>query len=216
MTSLKHFLDSSIGKKYTMAISGMMLCGFLMVHAIGNTTIFWGSDAFNSYAKHLHSLGFFIYVFEVCLFSLFMIHIHTGASLFLQNRRAKGNRYAVKKSAGGKTIASSTMFYTGIIILAFTILHLLNFRLVPDGTLISTTVGSLLANPLYTFLYTTAMLAVGLHISHGIWSSFQSLGINHSKYNGLILAVNWGIAVFVTAVFLTVVILLIINKNHLL
>ncbi len=215
MTSLKHFFNSSIGKKYIMAISGLMLCGFLLVHAVGNTTIFWGSDAFNSYARHLYSLGFFIYVFEVCLFSLFLIHILTGVSLFLQNRKAKGSQYAVKKSAGGSSIASSTMLYTGLTILAFTVIHLLDFRFVPDGVLISTTVGSVLQNPVYTFLYGTAMLAVGLHISHGIWSSLQSLGINHPQYNGLILAINWAVTIFITAVFLIIVVLLLINKNHL-
>lgn len=193
----------------------MMLCGFLLVHAIGNATIFWGSDAFNIYSNRLKSLGFITYIFEFFLIFLFAVHICTGISLFLQNHRARGSRYAVKNSAGGKTIASGTMPYTGLIILVFTILHLLDFRLVPDGILMSTTVSSLLQNPVYTFLYATAMLVVGLHISHGIWSSFQSLGINHPRYNRLIIAISWGVTLFVTSVFLAIVLLLIINKNHL-
>lgn len=212
MSSLKPFLTSSLGKKYIMALSGMLLCGFLLVHAIGNTTIFWGSEVFNRYTNFLHSLGFFVDVFQIGLLAIFLVHVFTGFVLFLQNRKAKGSRYAVKKSTGGSNIASSTMFYTGLTIIVFTILHLLDFRFVGDDILVFTTVGSVLQNPVYTFIYITAILAMGLHISHGIWSSLQSLGINHPRYNKLIIIINWGVTIFITTVFLFIVLFLFINK----
>ncbi|HHB76999.1 MAG TPA: succinate dehydrogenase, partial [Desulfobulbus sp.] len=106
--------SSSVGKKYIMALTGFMLGGFLLVHAAGNTSIFWGRHAFNSYAEHLHSLGFLITIAELVLLTIFLLHIITGISLFLQNLGARDSRYAVQKSAGGRTWGSRTMPYTGL------------------------------------------------------------------------------------------------------
>ena len=92
---------SSLGKKYIMAFTGFMLGGFLLVHTIGNSTIFWGRSAFNAYAHHLHSLGVFVPIFEIGLYSIFFLHVITGIILFLENRKARGGKYAVETSAGG-------------------------------------------------------------------------------------------------------------------
>ena len=84
---------SSLGKKYIMAITGFLLGSFLVVHAIGNSTIFWGREAFNSYAHHLHSLGIFVTFFEIGLYTIFFLHVITAIYIFLENRKARGGKY---------------------------------------------------------------------------------------------------------------------------
>jgi succinate dehydrogenase / fumarate reductase cytochrome b subunit len=208
--------SSSVGKKYIMAASGMLLGGFLLVHAAGNTSIFWGKHAFNSYAEHLHSLGFPINIAELILLAIFLVHVVTGLSLFFQNRAARGNeRYAVQTSAGGRTWGSRTMPYTGLIILAFILLHLINFHFVSHDRPISDIVRPVLHNPVYTLLYGVAMLALGLHLSHGFWSIFQSLGLNHPKYNRLFRVLGWAGCILIAGVFIAIVLLLLFSAGQL-
>lgn len=211
MSWFKQTCLSSVGKKYIMAITGFMLGGFLLVHAAGNSSIFFGRHAFNSYAEHLHSLGFLINIAELILLSIFLLHIITGINLFLQNRSARNNRYAVQKSAGGRTWGSRTMPYTGLAILTFILLHLINFHFVDHHRPIADIVGPILSNPVYTLFYGTAMLILGLHISHGFWSFFQSLGINHPKYNGMLRLISWVGCILIAGIFLAVVLMLFLS-----
>ena len=174
---------SSIGKKLLMAVTGLCFIGFLTGHLAGNLTIYAGGDAFNSYAEHLHALEPFLTVVEIALLSLAIIHIVTGLWLFWQNLKARPNRYAVNKWAGGRTIGSATMPYTGVLILAFVIFHLLNFSFVDKtNTTIWQIVSTAFANPLYVLLYIAAIVVVAFHVRHGLWSLFQTLGANHPKY----------------------------------
>ena len=113
MTWLVSTLLSSIGKKLMMAITGLCFCGFLAGHLAGNLTIYLGKDAFNSYAENLHSLGPIITLVELGLLFLAIVHILTGTTLFYQNFIARPVRYSVNKWAGGRTIGSATMPYTG-------------------------------------------------------------------------------------------------------
>ncbi len=185
MAWLTQTLGSSIGKKVLMAVSGLSFIGFLAGHLAGNLTIYGGADAFNGYAEHLHALGPFLAVAEFGLLGLFAIHVLVGLVLFWQNFQARPVRYAVNRSPGGKTIGSATMPYTGVLILLFIIFHLSNFsRFFVDqsATTIYQIVSNAFANPVYVGLYVLAMLVVALHVSHGFWSLFQTLGLNHSKY----------------------------------
>jgi len=216
MSWFRQTCTSSVGKKYIMAVTGLMLGGFLLVHAAGNSSIFWGRHAFSSYAEHLHSLGVFVNVAEIGLLSLFLLHIITGLSLFLQNLTAREDRYAVQKTAGGRTWGSRTMPYTGIVILGFIFLHLLNFHFVAHDRPIADIVNSVLGNPLYTLLYTVAMVVLGLHISHGFWSLFQSLGVNHPKYDTFLRAISWIGCIVIAGIFLVIILLLLLNQNYLL
>lgn len=176
-------LGSSIGKKLMMAITGFSFCGFLAAHLAGNLTIYGGKDAFNGYAAHLHSLGLLITVAELGLLLLALVHVITGVTLFLGNLKARPVRYAVNKSAGGRTLGSATMPYTGIVLLAFIIFHLMNFHFVDKtNTTIFNIVSSAFANPLYVIIYIVAMVAAAIHVSHGFWSAFQTIGANHPKY----------------------------------
>jgi succinate dehydrogenase / fumarate reductase cytochrome b subunit len=208
-------LSSSVGKKYIMALTGLLLGGFLLVHAAGNSTIFLGRGAFLSYAAHLHALGFVVAVAEVLLFALFLTHVSTGLVLFLENRLARRSRYAVCSSAGGRTWGSATMPYTGLLVLAFLSLHLANFRFGDQEASIADIVAAVLARPLYSFLYGTGLSALALHVSHGFWSLFQSAGISHPKYDRLLRGCAWLACGLIITVFAAIVLLLLMNSNQL-
>ncbi len=189
-------LGSSIGKKLMMAVTGLSFIGFLAGHLAGNLTIYGGGDAFNSYAEHLHSLGILVNVVEVVLLTLFTVHVLCGLWLFWQNNQARPLDYAVNRNPGGKTIGSVTMPYTGLLILAFIVFHLANFHFVDKtNTTIFQIVSNAFQNPVYVGVYVLAMVVVALHVSHGFWSLFQTLGFNHPKYMPAITAGGWILSV---------------------
>jgi len=183
MNWISDALGSSIGKKLLMAVTGLGFLGFLAGHLGGNLTIYFGKDAFNSYAEHLHSLGILVNIAEVGLLTFAIIHVSVGLYLFFQNYKARPVRYAVDKNAGGRTLGSVTMPYTGILMLIFVIFHLFNFHFV-DKTHVTIyeIVSSAFSDPVYIGLYVAAMIVVAIHVSHGFWSAFQTIGANHPKY----------------------------------
>ena len=186
MNWIKQTLWSSIGKKLMMAVTGLAFIGFLMAHLAGNLTIYGGGEAFNAYAEKLHSLGPLLIVFELGLLLFAVIHIVTGIALFIQNRQAR--------------LSSRTMPYTGLIILGFVIFHLINFSFVDktDRTIFQI-VSSAFANPLYVIIYILVMIIVALHVRHGFWSAFQTLGGNHPKYMPALMVLSIAIG-FIVAV----------------
>jgi succinate dehydrogenase / fumarate reductase cytochrome b subunit len=191
-------LGSSIGKKLMMAITGFSFCGFLTAHLAGNLTIYGGQAAFNSYAAHLHALGPLITVAELGLLTFGLVHVITGLTLFLGNLKARPVRYAVNKSAGGRTLGSATMPYTGVLLLTFVVLHLMNFHFVDKtDTTIFNIVSSAFANPVYVAIYILAMIVAAIHVSHGFWSAFQTVGANHPKTMPLIRTISIAFAVIV-------------------
>ena len=210
MSWLFRTLMTSIGKKLMMAITGFCFIGFLLVHLGGNLTLYGGSDLFNSYAEHLHALGFVVTIAEWGLLTLASIHVATGLTLFYQNFTARPSRYQASKWNGGRTIGSATMPYTGIVILAFVVMHLFNFHFVnKENTTIFQIVTTAFNNPVYVLIYVAAMIAVALHISHGFWSLFQTLGANHPKYMptiqtlGLLLSIFFGIGFGLIPIYLS-------------
>jgi len=190
--------SSSIGKKLMMAVTGLSFIGFIAGHLAGNLTIYGGKDTFNSYAEHLHSLGPLVTAAEWILLTMALIHILTGLTLFYQNFKSRPVRYAVNKNAGGRTIGSLTMPYTGILVLVFVIVHLMNFHFVDKtNTTIFEIVSQAFTNPVYVALYVAAMIVVALHVSHGFWSAFQTIGANHPKYMPIIQVAGLGFSVIV-------------------
>ncbi len=183
MNSLINTFGSSIGKKLMMAITGFSFMGFLATHLVGNFTLYAGKDAFNSYAERLHSLEPLITMAELMLLFFAIVHVLTGATLFYENFKARPVRYVVDKRAGGRTLGSATMPYTGFIFLIFIIFHLFNFHFVDKtDTTIFQIVSDLFSKPGYVVIYIFAMIVAAIHISHGFWSSFQTIGANHPKY----------------------------------
>jgi len=187
MNWLTNTFGSSLGKKLMMAVTGLFFCVFLLLHLAGNLTIYMGKDVFNSYAQHLHSLGPLLTLAEWGLLIFAVTHISTGLLLFYQNFKARPTRYAVNKRAGGRTLGSATMPYTGVILLLFVIYHLFNFHFVDKThTTIFQIVSTAFAQPSYVLIYTFAMIIAAVHVSHGFWSAFQTLGANHPKYTPLL------------------------------
>lgn len=183
MNWLVNTLKSSIGKKLMMAVTGLCFCSFLILHLAGNLILYSGRDAFNSYAEKLHSLGSIITMAEFGLLFFAIIHILIGATLFYQNFRARPIRYSINKWAGGRSIGSVTMPYTGLLLLIFVIIHLLNFHFIEkNDTTIFQIVTDAFAKPGYIAMYVAAMIVVAIHVSHGFWSAFQTIGANHPKY----------------------------------
>ena len=211
MNWIRQTLWSSIGKKLMMALTGLSFIVFLIAHLAGNLTIYGGAEAFNAYAEKLHSLGPILTILELGLVLFAAIHIVTGIVLFLQNRQARPTAYSHYESSGGRTLSSRTMPYTGLIILGFVIFHLINFSFVDktDRTIFQI-VSSAFTNPLYVVIYIAVMVIVALHVRHGFWSAFQTLGGNHPKYMPaiMILSIAIGLAVALGFGFLPIYIAL--------
>lgn len=208
-------LRSSVGQKILMAVSGAMLSLFLLVHGIGNSMTFFGSETFNAYAAKLHALGLLIPMTELCLLAVFVLHIFFGLILFLQNNQARPVRYQVEKSSGGRTLGSRTMPYTGVVILIFLVVHLVNFHFADHSIPLSDIVRNVLHQPLYALFYISAMSVLALHISHGFWSLFQTLGINHPKYNAAIRSGTLGAAIVLAAIFIVIPLCALLLKDFL-
>ena len=207
---------SSVGKKSIMAASGLLLSFFLLTHLLGNSISFLGREAYNAYAEKLHSLGALVYIFELGLLALFLIHILTGILLYLENLQARPARYSVNSSEGGRSWGSRTMPYTGIIIFGFIIVHLLNFHFTDRSVSTADLVRDLLSRPGLALFYIFSLLAVALHLSHGVWSLFQSIGINHEKYNQLLLKGALVFSMLVGTVFILIPLLALVSRNFLL
>jgi succinate dehydrogenase / fumarate reductase cytochrome b subunit len=217
MTWLGSLYSSSIGKKSIMAASGLLLCLFLLAHLMGNAVSFFGRDAFNAYAEKLHSLGALIYVLETGLLVLFLIHIVTGIILYLENLKARPSRYAVNTSEGGRTLGSRFMPYTGAIMTIFIIVHLMNFHFTDkNNILVADLVRNVLSRPGPGLLYIVSLIAVALHLSHGAWSLFQSMGFNHEKYNNVLYRGALAFSIIVGGVFILIPFLALVSKSFLL
>ncbi|MDL2275767.1 succinate dehydrogenase cytochrome b subunit [Desulfosarcina sp. OttesenSCG-928-G10] len=180
-------LGSSVGKKLMMAVTGLSFCGFLTVHLAGNLTLYKGRDAFNHYAATLHTVEGLVLLAELGLLFLALVHITTGMVLFLKNRAARPVRYQVNMIAGGRTIGSATMPYTGLILLAFVVFHLMEFHFVDKThTTVFDLVQGAFSSPVHVVLYIIVAFTAAIHVSHGLWSAFQTVGINHPRYTPLI------------------------------
>jgi len=182
MGRLVKLFSTSIGRKQLVAITGLLLCGFLVTHLAGNFLMFQGPRAFDSYAEFLehHPL---LAPAEAGLAVLFLIHILIGLKLSWENRAARPERYAVCACAGGRTAGSATMKYTGLFTLVFLIAHIVTFKLQsPEGASLFGWVMSWFQSLAYALFYVIAMVFLGLHLSHGVHSALHTLGIDHPKY----------------------------------
>jgi succinate dehydrogenase / fumarate reductase, cytochrome b subunit len=195
---------TTIGKKVVMAVTGLILVGFVVVHMIGNLKIFTGAEHLNAYAGFLRTVGepifpreTLLWIARIVLLGSVGLHIAAAYQLTRLDNASRPQRYAVKKVT--TNYASRTMRWGGVIILLFIIYHLLHFTLGQVGyapgvfvhgdadhgyeTYANVVYG--FQNPLVSGFYILAMLALGLHLYHGTWSMFQTLGLNSKKWNGL-------------------------------
>jgi len=182
--------SSTIGKKVAMAVSGCILFLFVAGHLIGNLQIYEGPEKLNRYAVLLRSMPALLWGVRVVLLAMVLLHIWTSIQLAARNIAARPVGYRMKK-ATGSSYASRTMYWSGPIILAFVIYHLLDFTFgkvnphYQPGNVYGNVVASFQVIPVAAF-YILAMLLLCLHLYHGLWSMFQSLGIAHPRYTPLL------------------------------
>ncbi len=184
------FFTSTVGTKVLVGLTGLMLCGFLVTHLAGNMLLFISPAAFNRYSHALTS-NQLIYLAEAGLLAVFLVHVALAIGLTLQNQKARPVPYGYKNPAGDtsrKSLASSTMIYTGLLVLGFIVLHLQNFKfgsdyLTNDESMrdIHRTVREYFQVGWTAGLYAVFMVALGFHLWHGFSSAFQSLGLDHPK-----------------------------------
>ncbi len=182
------FLESSIGKKITVALAGLFLSVFLITHLAGNLFLFGGEKAFNAYAGFLESNPL-IPIAEVGLAVLFVVHIALALRARLINSAARPVGYQVSATKGNRTLGSRTIAISGIVILLFLVVHLTSMRFIPHEVRefrLYGVVREVFRNPIMAAFYVVALLALGLHLSHGLQSGFQTLGLNHARYTPLI------------------------------
>ncbi len=199
-------LSSSVGKKFLMAITGLLLCGFLIAHLAGNILLPMGGGHFDDYAEKLHANEGLLMVAETGLFGVFVLHLYLACSLTAENSRARGASYAQSKSKREDTLSNARpdtwMIGSGIILLLYILLHLFDFklhRLGLDEELNELAAGSdvvttevaihVLNSPVTMIGYAAGFVFLFAHLSHGVRSACQSLGLNHPRYNDL---VRWG------------------------
>jgi succinate dehydrogenase / fumarate reductase, cytochrome b subunit len=186
----EHFYTSTTGKKAAMAVSGCILFLFVVGHLIGNLQIYEGPEKLNRYAVLLRSMPALLWGVRTVLLAMVLLHIWSSVQLAGRNIAARPVGYRIKK-ATGSSYASRTMYWSGPIILAFVIYHLLDFTFgqvnphFQPGNVYGNVVASFQLIPVAVF-YIIAMLLLCLHLYHGLWSMFQSVGIAHPRYTPML------------------------------
>lgn len=209
--------SSSIGKKFLLAVTGLSWTGFAIGHLIGNLQLLSSNPApFNKYGHFLISLGGLLYIVESILAASLLIHIAYAIKVTLDNWKTRPVGYVKSKSPGGvskRGLATATMIFTGLLLAVFLTLHIMNFKFgavymtTVDGEQIRDlyrTVYEYYASPLNTFYYVFMMILIGIHLSHGAWSAFQSLGIAGKRFTPFIYKTGFALSILVSIGFVVI------------
>lgn len=201
MLALTRFYLTTVGKKFMMAATGIVLLGFVFVHMLGNLQLFAGPAKLNAYAAFLHSLPKLLWTFRILLLISVGWHVLLALQLTLRNRANRRQKYKVVKYREAD-VASRTMIYGGIFLMAFLFYHIAHLTLGVAGPVFDAqnVYGNVVAGFRVWWIsafYILGMVALGLHLYHGAWSLFQTLGLNHPLYNPLRRWVATGFAVVV-------------------
>lgn len=215
-------IGSSIGRKIINGVTGLFFVGFVIGHLTGNFLLFAGPDAFNSYAYFLTSLfhGVGLLIVEAVMLLFLAMHAWSGISVWLNKWSARGKGYSVTGHAAGsrKSKASTSMLWTGILLLLFIFFHVLQFKfgvtdprppeeheVLINGVEMENLYGRVVdtfAQPFYTAVYMIIMAMLGTHLWHGTWSAFQSLGLANQHYLPTIRKIGHALAVLLAVGFL--------------
>jgi len=187
--------STAVGKKYVMALTGIALMGYVLAHMIGNLKMFLGADEINHYGEFLRELlvplaprTVVLWILRIGLIGAAILHIHAAYSLTVLNREARSVKYQSERDYQAANFASRTMRWTGVIVLLFVLWHLADLTwgwANPDfvrGDPYNNVVASLSRVPV-AILYVVANIALGIHLYHGAWSLFQSMGWNSPRFN---------------------------------
>jgi succinate dehydrogenase / fumarate reductase cytochrome b subunit len=183
--------DTTIGKKAIMAVTGLILLGFLIGHMLGNLQIFLGAETLDGYAKKLEHLGPLLWAVRSVLLFSFVLHGWMVLDLYSRSTAARPIGYRVTKSVA-TSYAAKAMWLSGIVILLFVVFHVANFTL--PGIALSSgyshvhgkvyqNVTNAFRIPWVVAVYVLAQLVLGTHIYHGAWSLLQTLGVSHPRFN---------------------------------
>ncbi|HTW50003.1 MAG TPA: succinate dehydrogenase cytochrome b subunit [Acidobacteriaceae bacterium] len=204
------FWQSTNGKKAVMAVTGCILFLFVIGHLLGNLQVFDGRARLNAYGAFLHNLGELLWIVRGVLILAVVLHIWATVQLWSRNRKARPVGYKVKKSVAS-SYADRTMYWSGPIILAFVIFHLLEFTagtIHPESQFIE---GDVYHNVVAGFQvwwisawYIFSLILLGFHLRHGIWSMFQSLGFNHPRHTPLLKQAALWIAILITVGYISI------------
>ena len=208
------FYHSPIGKKIITGITGLGLSLFVLIHMAGNLTLLASTKAYNQLAHFIDSSGILLYSIEFILLGVVIFHIIIGISIRLNSLKARPINYSQIKSVGDpskQSISSRSMAITGIILLGFLILHLASFKF---GTYYTTVIDGVemrnlsrlviekFHNPVYAFGYVGVMIMLGVHLRHGIWSAWQSIGLLNSKISSFVYVIALLMAGLITLGFI--------------
>lgn len=206
MNRLTAVLRSSVGKKFIMGITGLFLCFFLVIHLAGNVLLYVGADAYNEYAHKLHSMPAFLITAEVFLYAAFVGHILLAFVTHRENRAARDHSYGEKQSKREDRAINfmglapdTTMFVTGAVVFAFLIVHLYDFKFerfgdaAVEGLEPYDYARAILSDTMTKLVYAIGSLFLGVHVSHGLASAFQSLGLRHPQ---CVRCIEWTSVVF--------------------
>ena len=216
---------SSIAKKQIVALSGLLLVIFIIFHLAGNMFIYGGPEAFNGYAKKLHSLGGLMWVARFGLLAVFLTHFLFTFMVVTDNIRARGGlqRYAVDKPVGKRSWFTRLMPFSGTYILVFVIWHILDFTAInqegPRSVINGVSYGiygvvvNALSDPLHAIFYIIAMCFLGMHLAHGVQSYFQTTGYRHPVFTPFIQRVS-NIISFIVAIGFSSIPLYVLYLSH--
>ncbi|MHB2026324.1 MAG: succinate dehydrogenase cytochrome b subunit [Elusimicrobiota bacterium] len=200
MRRLTQFFESSIAKKMTIALAGVLLFGFLLVHLAGNLFLLSGPEAFNDYASHL-AQNPILPAAEIILLAIFLVHIGVSLAARSQNRGARPIGYEIHAGKGARTWGSRSMTYTALILLAFLVVHLKAFRFASNRSDLYALVMASFHSGFCVLFYIAAMGALALHLSHGLQSALQTFGFHHPRYTPLARKAGFCLAILISLGF---------------
>ncbi len=186
---------STVAKKIFLAVTGLCLAGFILVHLAGNFLLYVGADAFNLYAHTLLSMGALLYAAEIILAAIFTVHLCLAVYIQVVNWKARPEGYKKTKYQGKPsriTISSRTMIWSGLIIIIFTVIHVITFKYGPgmeEGYVANLSgedvrdlyrlVAESFSKEYYVFPYLAVMVVLGYHLKHALWSAIHTLGLTN-------------------------------------
>ncbi|HEY0241624.1 MAG TPA: succinate dehydrogenase cytochrome b subunit [Gemmatimonadaceae bacterium] len=203
MNRLRRFYSAAPGKKIVMGVTGLIGIGFVLLHMAGNLLAFRGAEELNAYAHFLASTGEVLWLLRTVLVVAVILHVIAAYQLTMQNRAARPIGY-VNREPQVSTWAARTMRWGGVLLLVFIVLHIMHFTNPgwrPDGAFVKSDVYANIVTSFriwwITLFYVVAMIALGLHLYHGVWSSVRSIGAAQPSPRPLHRKVALGLAVII-------------------
>ncbi len=210
---------STLQKKQLVAVTGLGLVGFVIAHLTGNFLIFKGADALNDYAKFLHDLGGLLWAARIGLIAMFVIHMGLTANLVINKIKARGSNYAKFENHAQKpSFSARIMPFSGVVILAYVIFHLLDFTFAEKSGIINGVdqglyglVVTSFMDPLHSAIYIIAMAFLGLHLSHSLQSIFQTFGLVSVNRLNTIRTISTAIGVGIAVAYSSIPVYVLLN-----